>query len=42
MKKITLDGIRRSLETNTHEVTVAPEIAVRARRAVDRMLELSA
>lgn len=41
MKKITLDGIRRSLETMTHEVTVDPGIATRARRAVDRMLELS-
>jgi quinolinate synthase len=41
MKKITLDGILRSLETMTHEVTVDPEVAVRARGAVDRMLELS-
>jgi quinolinate synthase len=40
MKRITLEGIRTSLETMTHVVTVAPEIAARARRAVDRMLEV--
>jgi quinolinate synthase len=38
MKRITLEGIRTSLETMTHVVTVDPEIAIRARRAVDRML----
>jgi quinolinate synthase len=40
MKRITLGNIRHALETMTHEVTVAPEIAVKARRAVERMLEL--
>jgi quinolinate synthase len=40
MKRITLEGIARSLETLTHEVEVPAEIAVRARRAVDRMLEV--
>jgi quinolinate synthase len=40
MKRITLGNIRHALETMTHEVTVAPEIAVPARRAVERMLEL--
>jgi quinolinate synthase len=40
MKRITLPKIRRALETMTHEVTVAPDIAARARRAVDRMLAL--
>jgi len=38
MKRITLPGILRSLETLTHEVTVAPDVAARARRAVERML----
>lgn len=40
MKRITLEGIRRSLETMTFEVEVAPDIAERARRAVERMLEV--
>src|SRR5712671_3202790 len=40
MKRITLPKIRRTLETMTHEVTVAPEIADRARRAVERMLAI--
>jgi quinolinate synthase len=38
MKRITVDNIRRSLETMTHEVEVEPEIAERARTAVERML----
>src|SRR3954453_9282754 len=38
MKRITLKNIRNALETMTHEVTVAPEIADRARRSVERML----
>jgi quinolinate synthase len=41
MKRITLPKIRRALETMTHEVTVAPAIAARARRAVERMLALA-
>ena len=40
MKRITLPKIRRTLETMTHEVTVDPAIADRARRTVERMLEL--
>ena len=40
MKRITLPKILRALETLTHEVIVAPEIAARARRAVARMLEV--
>jgi quinolinate synthase len=40
MRKITLPSVRRSLETMTHEVTIAPEVAARARRAIDRMLEV--
>src|SRR6266436_4921361 len=40
MKRITLPKIRRSLETMSHEVTVDPEIAERARRSVERMLAI--
>jgi quinolinate synthase len=40
MKRITLGKIRRALETMTHEVTVEPAVAQRARRAVERMLEV--
>ena len=38
MKRITLDNIRRSLETMTYEVHVDEDIADRARVAVERML----
>ena len=38
MKRITVPKIRRALETMSHEVTVPPEIAERARRSVERML----
>lgn len=38
MKRITLPGILKSLQTMTHEVTVDPEIAERAKEAVERML----
>jgi quinolinate synthase len=38
MKRITLPKIRRALEAMTHEVTIEPELADRARRAVERML----
>ena len=40
MKRITLGGIRRSLETLTTEVLVDPAVAGRARRAVERMLAI--
>ncbi|MGE0260488.1 MAG: quinolinate synthase NadA [Alphaproteobacteria bacterium] len=40
MKRITLHNIRHALETMTHEVTVAPEIADKARRSVERMLAI--
>jgi quinolinate synthase len=40
MKRITLKNIRHALETMTHEVTVAPDIAARARTAVERMLAI--
>jgi quinolinate synthase len=38
MKRITLDNIRRSLETMTYEVHVDEDVAARARVAVERML----
>src|SRR5262245_10019326 len=40
MKRITLPKIRRALETMAPEVTVEPEVATRARRAVERMLAI--
>jgi quinolinate synthase len=41
MKRNTLPKVLHSLEAMEYEVTVAPEIAQRARRAVERMLEYS-
>jgi quinolinate synthase len=38
MKRITLPGLRRSLETMSHAVTIDPAIAGPARAAVERML----
>ena len=38
MKRITMPKILRALETMEHRVEVEPEIAARARRALDRML----
>ena len=38
MKRITLPKIRHSLETMTHEVTIDPTLAERARLSVERML----
>jgi len=40
MKRNTLGAIRRSLETLTHEVSIDPAMAERARLAVTRMLEV--
>ncbi len=40
MKRITLPKILRSLETMTHEVTVDPAVADRARQAVENMLRV--
>ena len=40
MKRITLDNIRASLATLTHQVEIDPDIAERARRAVMRMLDV--
>jgi quinolinate synthase len=41
MKTITLDRVIRSLETLTPQITVPTEIAHKAKRAIDRMLELA-
>ena len=38
MKRITLPKIRAALENMREEVTIDPTVAVRARRAVERML----
>ena len=38
MKRISLGNIREALETMTHEVTIDPAVAARARLAVERML----
>lgn len=40
MKTITLDRVLHSLETLEPEVRVPPEIARRAKRAIDRMLQI--
>jgi quinolinate synthase len=40
MKRITLGKIRHALETMSPEVTVEADVAIRARRAVERMLAL--
>jgi quinolinate synthase len=42
MKRITLPKICHALETLQHEVVLDPQIADRARRAVERMLEVRA
>jgi quinolinate synthase len=41
MKTITLDKVIRSLETLAPQITVPVEIARKAKRSIDRMLELS-
>lgn len=41
MKRIELIKVYRSLERLEHRIEIPPEIAVRARRAVERMLEVS-
>ncbi len=40
MKRITLSNIRRALERMEHKVEIEPQIAARARAAVERMLAL--
>ncbi len=40
MKQITLEKLRDSLRDLKYEVTVAPDVAARARRAIERMLAI--
>lgn len=40
MKMITLEKVRNSLRDMTHVVTVAPDLAARARTAIERMIAL--
>ncbi|MEM9169888.1 MAG: quinolinate synthase NadA [Pseudomonadota bacterium] len=40
MKRITLDGILRALETGAHEVTIPADIIERARLPIERMIAL--
>jgi quinolinate synthase len=40
MKRITLDNIKRSLETMSYQVEIPEDVAERARLAVSRMLEV--
>ena len=40
MKTITLEGTRDALKLDQFHVTVAPEIAARARASLDRMVAL--
>jgi quinolinate synthase len=40
MKLTTLESVRRSLERNEHVIEIAPDIAARARAAVERMVQI--
>ncbi|HEX4824529.1 MAG TPA: quinolinate synthase NadA [Candidatus Polarisedimenticolaceae bacterium] len=40
MHRTTVASVRRSLETMTHEIVIDPEVARRARRSIERMLEI--
>ncbi|MCL4535641.1 MAG: quinolinate synthase NadA [Bacteroidetes bacterium] len=40
MKKTTLESVVSALEMDRYHITVEPELAARARRALDRMLEI--
>lgn len=40
MKRITLQGILKALQTGEHEVTIDPEIIDKARRPIERMIDL--
>ena len=41
MKKITLEKVLRSLEEEVYQVTVPPEIAQKAKGAIDRMVAIT-
>jgi quinolinate synthase len=40
MRRITLDGILHSLENEVYEINVDEAVRVRAKRAIERMLEV--
>jgi quinolinate synthase len=40
MKRITLEKVLWSLEDMKHQITVAPDVAAKARRALERMIEI--
>ena len=40
MKMITLDKVLQALEEETPEIKVAPEIASKAKLAIDRMVSI--
>ena len=40
MKRITLKGILRALQTGEHEVTIDPDIIEKARKPIERMIDL--
>ena len=40
MKKITLDKVIGSLEDMQHEITVPDDIRIKAKKALDRMVEI--
>ena len=40
MRRITLPSVRRALETLTYEVEIEPSVASRARRSIERMLDV--
>ena len=42
MKVTTLAKVKHALETNTHQVRVSPDVAARARKALDRMVSVGA
>ncbi|WP_292366476.1 MULTISPECIES: quinolinate synthase NadA [unclassified Methanoculleus] len=42
MKKISLEDLRRAIESEEHEVILPPEVMDRARRAIERMIAIGA
>ena len=40
MKTITIEAVKESLELDQHHITVPPDIADRARLAIDRMVAI--
>jgi len=40
MKLTTLESVKMSLEESIHQIEIAPEIAEKARRSVERMVEI--